>query len=61
MLEFLASVIIDTGLQTVGWGVIKVLSLGRYRGFQPENVALEATVGFITLCAAGYGAYRLLF
>ena len=61
MFEFLASVIIDTGLQTVGWGVMKVVSFGRYRGFQPENVALEATVGFITLCAVGYGVYRWLF
>jgi hypothetical protein len=61
VLELLASIIIDSGLQAVGWGVIKVVSFGRYRGFQPENVVLEATVGFITLFAVGYGVYGWLF
>lgn len=61
MLEFLASAIIDRGLQAVGWGVMKVVSFGRYRGFEPENVVFEATLGFITLSAVGYGVYRLLF
>ncbi len=61
MLELLASIIIDTGLRTVGWGVMKVVSFGRYRGFQPEDVLLEATLGFITLSVAGYCVYRWLF
>lgn len=61
MLELLAKIIIDTGLQAVGWGVLKGVSFGRYRGFQPEDVALEATLGFITLSVVGYGVYRWLF
>ena len=61
MLELLARIIIDTGLQAVGWAVMKAVSFGRYRGFQPEDVVLEATLGFITLSAVGYGVYRWLF
>lgn len=60
MLELLAKIVIDTGLQAVGWGVLKGVSFGRYSGFQPEDVLLEATLGFITLSAAGYGVYRWL-
>jgi hypothetical protein len=58
MLELLAKIVIDTGLQAVGWGVLKGVSLGRYRGFQPEDVLLEATLGFLTLSVAAYGIYR---
>jgi hypothetical protein len=61
MLDLLASVIIDTGLRAVGWGVMKGVSFGRYRGFQPEDVVLEATLGFITLSAVGYCVYRWFF
>lgn len=61
MLELLGSIIIDTGLRTVGWGVMKVVSFGRYRGFQPEDVVLEATLGFVTLAVVGYCVYRWLF
>jgi hypothetical protein len=57
MLELLAKIVIDTGLQAVGWGVLKGVSFGRYRGFQPEDVLLEATLGFVTLSVAAYGIY----
>ena len=61
MIELLAGIVIDNGLQAVGWGVLKGVSFGRYRGFQAEDVVLEATLGFITLSAVGYGVYRWLF
>jgi hypothetical protein len=61
MLDLLAHGIIDCGLQGVGWGVMKAVTFGRYRGFQPEDVLFEGLVGFATVSAAGYGAYRLLF
>ena len=60
MLEFTVGLIIDTGLQAVGWGVAKAATLGRYRGFQPEDIWFEGTLGFITLAIAGYGIYWLL-
>ncbi len=61
MVELLASIVIDTGLRAVGWGVMKGGSFGWYRGGQPEDVALEATLGFVTLAVVGYGVYRWLF
>jgi hypothetical protein len=60
MLEFTVGLIIDTGLQAVGWSVAKVATLGRYRGFQAEDIWFEGTLGFVTLAMAGYSAYRLL-
>jgi hypothetical protein len=61
MLDSIASVVIDTGLRAVGWAVMKGVSFGWYRGFQPEDVVLEATLGFITLSAVGHGVYRWFF
>lgn len=61
MLESLAAVVIDSGLQTVGWAVMKAVTFGRYRGFQSEDILFEGTLGFATLTAVGYGAYRLTF
>jgi hypothetical protein len=40
---------------------MKGVSFGRYRGFQPEDVALEATLGFVTMAVGGYCVYRWLF
>ena len=61
MLEFVFHVVISTGLQAIGWAVLKVVSFGRYRGFQPEDVALEGSLGFATLAVVGYGAYLWFF
>lgn len=61
VLELVASFVVDNVLQAVGWAVLKVGSFGRYRGFQPEDVALEATVGGITLAVAGYGLFVWVF
>jgi len=40
---------------------LKGISFGRYRGFQPEDLVLEATLGFITLSVVGYCVYLWLF
>ena len=61
MLELLAEGIIECGLQGIGWGVLKVVTFGRYRGFQPEDILFEGLVGFATVSLVFYGAYRLLF
>lgn len=61
MLDGLAGAIIDTGLQAVGWAVLKTVTLGRYQGFQPEDVLIEATLGFATIALVGYGFYRWVF
>ena len=61
MLDTVAGIVIDSGLQAVGWGVRKIVTFGRYQGFKPEDVLLEATLGFATLAALGYGIYRWVF
>ncbi len=61
MLQSVAETIIETGLQTVGWAVIKGITLGRYRGFRPEDILFEGTVGFAVVAAVCYGGYRWLF
>lgn len=61
MLDTVASIVIDSGLQAVGWGVLKIVTFGRYQGFKPEDVLVEATLGVITLAALGYGIYRWVF
>ena len=60
MLELLANGIIDCGLQGIGWGVMKAVTFGRYRGFQPEDILFEGLVGFAAVSLFCYGAYRLL-
>jgi hypothetical protein len=58
MLQSLVEVIIESGLQAVGWAVLKVLTFGRYRGFQTEDMLREGALGLLTLGVAGYVAYR---
>jgi len=61
MLELFFEVVISNGLQAIGWAVLKVVTFGRYRGFQPEDIVLEGSLGFATVGAVGYGAYRWFF
>ena len=61
MLELLANSVIDCGLQGIGWGVLKAVTFGRYRGFQPEDILFEGGLGFVTVALVCYGAYRFLF
>ena len=61
MLEFVLEVVIGSSLQAIGWAVLKVVTFGRYRGFQPEDIALEGCLGFATVAVVGYGAYRWVF
>ena len=60
ILQSLFEVIVESGLQAVGWATLKGLTLGRYRGFQPEDILHEGAVGLAVLGAVGYGVYRAL-
>ena len=60
MMEGLAGIIIDSGLQAIGWAVMKGITLGRYRGFRAEDILFEGALGFITLSIVGYCVYRWL-
>jgi hypothetical protein len=59
MLQAIVEAVLDTGLQALGWLVLKAMSFGRYRGFRPEDLWFEGTVGFATVVAVGFGVYRL--
>lgn len=61
MLETLAGIVIDSGLQVTGWAVMKGITFGRYRGFQPEDVLFEGLLGFATLAIAVSCVYWWLF
>ena len=58
LLQGIVEFVIEMGLQAVGWGVLKLISLGRYRGFQVNDALFEGAVGLATLLAAGYAVYR---
>jgi hypothetical protein len=58
MLQGIVATIIEHGPQVIGWAVLKAVSLGRYRGFRPEDMLFEGAVGFLTLVVFAYGAYR---
>ena len=61
MLEFVFEVVIRSGLQAIGWAVLMVVTFGRYRGFQEEDIILEGSLGFATVVVVGYGASRWFF
>jgi hypothetical protein len=61
MLEFFFEVVIRSVLQASGWAVLKVVTFGRYRGFQNEDIILEGSLGFAAVAVVGYGAYRWFF
>jgi hypothetical protein len=61
MIQAVIETIFDVGFQGIGWAVLKGITFGRYRGFQPEDLHLEGTVGFATVALVCYGVYWLLF
>ena len=59
MLQSIVETIIEGGRQAIGWAVLKTVTLGRYRGFRPQDALREGAVGLAALAAAGYYVYRL--
>lgn len=58
MLQWVVEIVIEGGLQAVGWAVLKAATAGRYQGFKAEDILFEGTVGFVTVVVCGYGIYR---
>lgn len=58
MIQFIVEVIIEHGFQALGWAVLKVVTLGRYQGFTPDDMLREGALGLATVLAAGYAIYR---
>jgi hypothetical protein len=42
----------------VGWAVLKVVTLGRYRGFRDGDVLVEGLLGLVTIAASCFLVYR---
>jgi hypothetical protein len=61
MLQAVIETVFDVGFQGIGWAVLKGVTFGRYRGFQPEDILFEGTLGFVTVALVGYGVYWLVF
>jgi hypothetical protein len=61
MIETVFGVIVDSGFQAIGWATLKAITLGRYQGFQPEDILVEGTLGFAVTAGLIYGAWRLMF
>jgi hypothetical protein len=60
MLQFVIEVVFEGGLRVVGWAAMKVITFGRYRGFQPEDMHLEGFAGLCVIAVAFYGGWRWL-
>lgn len=60
MIQSVFEVIIHSGFQALGWAAMKAVSFGRYRGFEPEDILFEGTLGFAIFAGVSYGVYRLL-
>jgi len=60
MLQFIVETILESGLQAIGWVVLKGVTLGRYRGFQPTDMLHEGAIGLAVMAALGYSFYQVL-
>ena len=58
MIQGLIEIIIEGGLQAIGWVVLKVVTIGRYQCFEPKDMLREGAVGLATVLAVGFGLYR---
>ncbi len=61
MIQAAIETLFDVGFQAIGWAVLKGVTFGRYRGFQPEDILFEGTLGSATFALVCYGGYRLVF
>ena len=57
MMQSLIEVVVENGFQAVGWAVLKVATLGRYRGFQSKDTLREGTLGLGAVVVVGFPAW----
>jgi len=58
MIQALIETIFEYSLQAVGWAVLKAVTLGRYRGFEFDDMLREGALGLLTVACAVYALYR---
>ena len=47
--------------RAIGWAFLKVVTLGRYRGFRNEDLVAEGGIGLVVIaciCLLGYSWWR---
>jgi hypothetical protein len=44
--------------RVVGWAVLKLITLGRYRGSGPEDILVEGGIGLAAILGVSLAAYR---
>ncbi len=60
MIEVIVESVVEFVPRAIGWSVLKLVTLGRYRGFRDEDRLVEGAVGLLTIAAACYGLYVAL-
>ncbi len=58
MIQAIVEGIIEYGLQSVGWAAMKIVTLGRYRGFKSDDMLREGALGLAIVLAVGYTIYQ---
>lgn len=58
MLQGIVEMLILEAPRGVGWAVLKVVTLGRYRGFRDGDVLVEGSLGLVTIAASCFLVYR---
>ena len=49
--------VIEDIIRWLGWALLKLLTLGRYRGGQPADALAEGSVGFVLIVAVAILVY----
>lgn len=61
MIQAIIENVFESGFQVLGWGVLKVVTFGRYRGFvEPNDMLIEGATGLLTAMGIAYALYRWL-
>jgi hypothetical protein len=54
---FIIETLLDLVLRSIGWAVLKIVTLGRYRGWGRDDLLVEGAVGLSAIALAIYLAY----
>ena len=56
----LMEAVLEGGIQVVGWAILKIVTLGRYKMRGESDLDFQGIVGFAAIVLAGYLTYRLI-
>lgn len=58
MVQAIVQDVIEFVPRLIGWAFLKVVTLGRYRGFRQNDLLLEGGLGLALIAAACFLGYR---